>query len=202
MGFVRGIVAAVCLVVANGCGEPAADATGEVHEGWSGTPPAEPAAVGERCDEQWVWCEEGSYCDFGGSSDWPGCTSLGVCAAPPEACEAEAEPVCGCDGALYAGACAAAMAGVGTRGAEGCTPPVGFFACGFEFCAIATEYCEHVIGHGQPESWTCRALGCAVGMSGCACITEPSPCGEPEWYPVQSCEVSEDGGTVLVCLPA
>ena len=182
-----------------GCrGEPEA---GELHGGWSGTPPAEPAEVDEKCDEQWVACVEGAFCDRGGR-DRPGCMDVGVCVAVPEVCQADARPVCGCDGELYANACVAAMAGVGHGGSYGCDPPTGKFRCGLDFCDQQTEYCKHTIGHGEPESWKCVALDCPADTTGCACITAPSPCGDPGWYPGQWCNALEDGGTEFTCVPS
>jgi hypothetical protein len=57
-------------------------------------------------------CGEGEYCAFGptamcGRADHPG-----VCTRRPEACITLYRPVCGCDGATYSNACAAASAGV------------------------------------------------------------------------------------------
>lgn len=196
VGFV---LAAWALALAPACrGEPEA---GELHDGWSGTPPAEPAEVGEKCDEQWVACVGGAFCDHG-NQDFPGCGELGVCVAVPDTCDPDPRPVCGCDGQLYDSPCAAAMAGVGQSGAVGCAPPVGKFSCGFAFCDIATEYCKHTIGHGEPESWVCVPLDCPVDTTGCACITDPSPCGDPAWYPGQWCTDLAGGATEFTCLPA
>lgn len=182
-----------------GCSE--VDDSGMLHDGWSGTPPPEPAEVGESCDE-WVKCQAGAFCDFSPTSEWPECTELGTCVALPEACEGEPQPVCGCDGNLYESRCDAARAGVGTQGATDCEPPPGWFGCGFDFCEIGAQYCEHTIGHGGPETWVCRALNCPPGTEGCACITDPSPCGEPEYFPGQFCGPTPDGGSELTCLPA
>lgn len=57
-------------------------------------------------------CGEGEYCAFApeamcGRADHPG-----VCTRRPEACITLYRPVCGCDGATYSNACAAASAGV------------------------------------------------------------------------------------------
>ncbi|MBC8073708.1 MAG: hypothetical protein IAG13_35635 [Deltaproteobacteria bacterium] len=184
-----------------GCNSSAAESSSEASEGWSGTPPADPAVLGERCDE-WVSCAGDAFCDYGSASGWPSCGEKGICVAFPEACDEIDLPLCGCDGVLYDNACEAAAAGVGTQGAAGCTAPAGRFACGFEFCESGTAFCEHVIGHGQPESWDCRALACTGDLEGCACITDPSPCGDPHYFPGQFCSGVANGGTELTCLPA
>lgn len=73
-------------------------------------------------------CGEGEYCAFApeamcGRADHPG-----VCTRRPEACITLHRPVCGCDGATYSNACAAASAGVSveTEGecAGSCTPEI------------------------------------------------------------------------------
>ena len=166
---------------------------------WSGTPPADPAEIGEACNE-WVHCVDGAFCDLG-ADQIPACTTLGVCVAIPEACDDDSGPVCGCDGVLYESACAAAMAGVGTSGAVGCAPPAGTFACGHDFCERLTEYCEYVIPHGQSAAWRCLPLQCSEGASGCACITDPDPCGDPLLYYAQVCEPDDEGNPWLLCVP-
>ena len=146
-------------------------------------------------------CVEGAFCDRG-DREYPVCGELGVCVATPGTCEPDDRPVCGCDGQLYASPCAAAMAGVGHSGAVGCEPPVGKFSCGLAFCDLAGEYCEHTLGHGGPETSKCVALDCPPGATGCACITDPSPCGDPQFIPGQWCNDLEDGSTELTCVPA
>jgi hypothetical protein len=195
LGSVAALVSALL-----GCADEEMD-SGMLHEEWGGTPPPEPAEIGEACDE-WVACVGGAFCDRTNEYETPECVGLGICIEVPEACDTDAVPVCGCDGALYENPCAAAMAGTGTQGASGCEPPVGTFACGFEFCALDSEYCQHQLPHGQVEAWACYPLSCTGDAEGCACITDPSPCGDTDLYAVQSCGASEGGsGIELVCLP-
>lgn len=59
-------------------------------------------------------CAQGEYCEYRvgtcGKGDQPG-----ECRPRPELCTMEFEPVCGCDGATYSNACAAAAAGVSVQ---------------------------------------------------------------------------------------
>jgi hypothetical protein len=179
------------------CGDEAATPS----DGWSGTPPADPVAVGEACELPWFSCVEGSYCKTQ-AWDAPVCDGLGTCEAIPTTCGADSKPVCGCDGQLYEHACAAARAGVNIDVAEACPPPSAYFACGGEYWEIATQYCMYTWGHGGPPSWDCLSLNCEDALSGCDCITSPTPCGDPEWFPGQFCDDLVDGGTLLQCVPA
>lgn len=189
-------LAGLFVIALSGCADSPTD------EGWSGTPPVEPAEPGDPCDDDWVTCIEGAFCDFSAKGE-PAlfCEEVGVCAVVTTACEANSEPICGCDGVLYANACAAAMAGVGISGAVGCPPPPGSFECGEQFCDVATEYCRHIIGHGQPEDLTCLALDCPDNVSGCDCVVAPEPCGDAQQFGAQFCDMTAESGIRLTCLP-
>lgn len=180
-----------------GCG-----AAGETSDGWSGTPPADAIPIGEACEAPWFECSEASYCNTADVEALPTCEGIGVCEAIPEDCSADGKPVCGCDGQLYEHACAAAQAGVNTQAVAACPAPPGSFPCGPQFCEIDTQYCEYVWGHGGPASWSCGALDCEAGLTGCDCITSPTPCGDEELFPGQWCDDLEGGGTLLQCVPA
>jgi len=73
-------------------------------------------------------CGADEYCAFGPTANCGRADHPGVCTRRPEACIALYRPVCGCDGATYSNACAAASAGVSveTDGecAGSCTPEV------------------------------------------------------------------------------
>jgi hypothetical protein len=196
MRSARSIIVTLALIGCGQEGEPAMPS-----DGWSGTPPAEPIALGGDCESPWLECVEGSYCKVH-AGELPMCEGIGACESLPASCEPNDEPVCGCDGQLYEHACAAAQAAVNLQPAEACPSPTGRFPCGGQFCEAATQYCKYVWGHGGPPSWDCLALVCDGGLSGCDCITSPSPCGDPEWFPGQFCDDLANGGTLLQCVPS
>jgi hypothetical protein len=181
-----------------GGGEPA-----EVEAGWSGTFEHDRVAVGDACELPWFPCEAGSYCEIVRVPELaPSCEGVGRCVEQPTECADASEAwTCGCDGQLYASPCAAAMIGINVDFAASCQAPAGLFPCGGQFCSIEQQYCEHVWGHGSPETWACRLLSCAPGQSGCDCVSS-APCGDPYFFPGQWCEALDDGGTQVQCVPA
>jgi len=198
MPRVRHLIA-LTISAALACGD--ADGPGQQFgEGWSGTPAAEPVEIGMPCDNEWFICVEGAFCDTV-DRDFvaPRCSNIGVCAAIPDTCE-PGPPRCGCDGQRYESACVAAMAGISAVGATGCEPPPGHLNCGDEFCDLETHYCKHILAHGMGETWACIPFDCPDALVGCACITAPSPCGDPAVYDGQNCEPTPEGGALLTCL--
>ena len=123
-------------------------------------------------------CPESHYCDYPTN----GCgvdDGSGTCMPRPELCKPLEEPVCGCDGTVYATDCAAAVAGQDVSAYAGCTPPDGDFACGHRFCDAATEYCQRSVSDviGIPDDWTCLPLPAGCGASpDCDCL-DGEPCG-------------------------
>ena len=75
--------------------------------------------TGKICSTD-VECGTGSFCKTATSQ----CGKTGVCTVKPQVCDAIYAPVCGCDGKVYASACAADAAGmsVGLVG-SGCPIP-------------------------------------------------------------------------------
>lgn len=155
--------------------------------------------VGEDCDAEQK-CEAGAFCDQGEHFySTLKCRESGTCVMTPESCSDDGPPICGCDGILYANACAAATAGVGTQGAIGCEPPMGEFGCELEFCDIATEYCRHEVGGGNGENFACRPLSCMDSNAGCDCLDPEKPCGDG-LFAAESCSLSESGAVEVFCL--
>jgi Kazal-type serine protease inhibitor domain len=147
---------------------------------------------GGACDA----CDVGEYCDWSVNScgarrfDEPGCAPI------PDGCPAvEEDPVCGCDGVVYAGECAAALLGVDIDVEGECTAPAGTFACGYKYCDAALSYCQWSVSDvgGSPDGYGCVPLpqGCDDAPS-CACVAD-EPCAE------FSCEPTDDGGLLVTC---
>lgn len=84
------------------------------------------------------------------------CLAKGVCKARPAACPTNDAPVCGCDGAGYDDACAAAMAGVNVASLGACKVPLP---------CKANADC--------PSDSYCKAKGCDVPG---VCATRPQAC--------------------------
>lgn len=140
-------------------------------------------------------CDVGEYCD------WPvnGCGTERfdepVCTAIPDGCPAvEEDPVCGCDGIVYSGTCAAALLGVDIDATGQCDAPQGLFECGYAFCDPTTSYCQWSVSDvgGYPDSWGCGVLPESCGDTPtCECLAD-EPCGF-------ACETTADGGLLLTC---
>lgn len=168
----------VLIVALTACAEP----------GVAGPPPIE---LDGACEFGATPCVDGAYCH-----DTRCDTARGTCEAIPDSCSADPDPRCGCDGEVHENACAAAMAGV-PIGGGGCTAPAGMFGCGDRFCAIATEYCEWILGGGKDEQ-RCLPLNCPAGSSGCACLAT-EPCPADDFFATHLCSADE-GSTSLVCV--
>jgi Kazal-type serine protease inhibitor-like protein len=65
-------------------------------------------------------CPEGQYCSFPPEAQCGAADQTGICAAQPEACTFQYDPVCGCDGRTHGNACSAASSGVSVAFAGEC----------------------------------------------------------------------------------
>lgn len=123
----------------------------------------EPSTLGVPCDAS-EDCGADEYCHplgYGCDQGWAECRKR------PEACEEIYDPVCACDGVIYANACEANAAGQGyALYSNSCEPPAGQFKCGYGFCDLASAYCEEIF----ESSFTCKPLpaSCAAGPADCA----------------------------------
>jgi Kazal-type serine protease inhibitor domain len=110
----------------------------------------------------------------------------GQCRARPATCARSFSPVCGCDGQIYDGECAARAAGVDLDVTGGCKKVILDWApCGARYCDVRTTYCEIYLSDvfEIPTTYTCRPLplACrpaAVGAAapGCDCFPPKTPC--------------------------
>ena len=88
--------------------------------------------------------------------------SWGRCEPRPTSCPSGGPAVCGCNGAVFASACAAAAAGLDVSAVEPCAAPAGTFACGPLFCQKNTEICRRVTDLGKtiaPTAWALAMMG-------------------------------------------
>ncbi len=140
-------------------------------------------------------CGPAEYCDFpiddcGANDSFPS-----ACTAARSDCEPEDDPVCGCDGIVYADACGASVVGIDVDATGSCEAPTGRFACGFRFCDRATSYCRisrSDIG-GYPDNYGCAPLPEACGDApDCTCLLG-EPCAD------FGCAATDDGGLVIEC---
>ena len=140
-------------------------------------------------------CDDDTWCDWSADSCGDNPTDRGTCEPRPEGCDAFYMPVCACDGEVYSNACEAQAAGRDIDAFGECDPPRGEFACGNVFCTIGAHYCQQQVSDvgGIPDGFSCLPLPGACGNAPtCDCLAE-EPCAD------FSCEMTDDGGFLLVC---
>ena len=140
-------------------------------------------------------CNAGDYCDWSVNSCGAEPYDEGMCTMIPDGCPAvEEDPVCGCDGVVYSGTCAAALLGVDVDTSGQCNTPPGHFQCGYKFCDPTTSYCQWSVSDvgGEPDGWGCVALPGSCGDAPtCECLADQA-CGF-------DCAATRDGGLLLTC---
>jgi Kazal-type serine protease inhibitor domain len=123
-------------------------------------------------------CAADEYCYYGpqncGSYD-----NQGICKKRPDgACPPVFDLTCGCDGQTYDNECEALEAGTDVN-VNGCTPPVGQFACGAHFCMYKAEYCVRTISDvlEEPPTFSCQPVPAGCALPNCACLSGVA-CGD------------------------
>jgi hypothetical protein len=127
-------------------------------------------------------CAPDHYCFFEdglcGAGEVGFCDQVLVCNKPGSL-------ACGCDGRLYDDQCKA-LAARNDISAEGCTPPPGYFRCGYFFCN-ESSFC--ILNNGQCVPWS------ICEQRGCDCAEQAAKCTQKA-----ICEV-DDGGAIKITCP-
>jgi hypothetical protein len=143
-------------------------------------------------------CEATEFCDYTantcGAAD-----GAGSCKTRPTVCPLDETPAiagqayCGCDGKVYAGECAANLAGTDINANGGCLVEPNRFACGFLQCDLTSQYCVHNPQAASPDqAYACVALPQACGNPAtCGCLSAVQ-CGD-------HCAGDGKAGLTLTC---
>ncbi|MCX4240622.1 Kazal-type serine protease inhibitor family protein [Paraliomyxa miuraensis] len=160
----------------------------------STTEPGTSDSTGAGADCGEMTCGEGEYCDWTADDCGESPGGFGNCMPLPEACDDVYQPVCGCDGQVHGNECEAQAAGVDVDAEGTCTPPDGYFECGYRFCDPGFEYCQVSVSDvgGYGDGFACVQPAEPCEPLACDCLTM-EPCFE------FSCDATGDGGIEIVC---
>lgn len=121
-------------------------------------------------------CDDGEFCNYEEPATCGAGDQFGACEPRPEACDAQYDPICGCDGNTYSNACVANAAGVSvfTQGA----------------CGSSGEFCGGIggipCGNGEYCNYPIEAMCGAFDQSG-SCEFIPQACTQQN-DPVCGCD--------------
>lgn len=119
-------------------------------------------------------CTADEFCDFTLDATCGYADASGTCAAKPEACTLQVDPVCGCNGETYSNTCIANAAGTSVLHAGGCEDAGVGEQCGANVCEVGELCCPGCPGQ-EPFGCVSAAMGCPLFK----CVAPPvgNACG-------------------------